>query len=86
MYSFETGDRRFILKRTAKDKVKTKDSKYDDFGNWRKDIEKNLLTDHQIFSSASNAEHQELSRRIECSSLKKMDSATVKNCIWSSFK
>lgn len=71
-------DRRFILKRTENDKVKTKDIKYDDLGNWRRDIEKVLLTDHQIFSSASNAEYQELSRRIECSSLKKMDSATHK--------
>lgn len=62
MYSFETGERRFILKRTEKDKVKTKDSKYDDLGNWRKDIEKLLLTDHQIFSSASNAEHKQENR------------------------
>ena len=36
MYASKTGNARLILRRTEQDTLKTKDSRYDDLGGWRK--------------------------------------------------
>lgn len=60
-------------------RIHFKDGRYKDWGGWRKGDEKCLLTDRQILSCAPDAEHQESSRRMNCSSLRDTEGTTGKN-------